>query len=138
MQSDCLLLYAAIKGTPYARFAKHLALLLLLPRVPQVGCHDECVSVSGLNHVMCFSWRSDNQGPAQDTLEVAAVMRTVRQQWPGATVQASTLDAFVDQLAEAVDQGKVQLPVVTGEVYCNMLAVRSQVVMLSDACNKMS
>eukprot|EP00878_Enallax_costatus_P022037 GHUV01023361.1.p1 GENE.GHUV01023361.1~~GHUV01023361.1.p1 ORF type:complete len:573 (+),score=177.34 GHUV01023361.1:634-2352(+) len=82
----------------------------------QVGCHDECVQVAGLDHVMCFSWRSDNQGPAQDTLEVSAVMRTVRQQWPGAAVQASTLDDFVTQLSEAVDQGKVQLPVVTGEV----------------------
>lgn len=40
-----------------------------------------------------------------------------RQQWPGATVKASSLDAFLQQLSDAVDAGKLKLPVVTGGCY---------------------
>ena len=39
----------------------------------------------------------------------------LRTQFPGARVQASTLDQYLDQLMPLLDQGKLQLPVVTGE-----------------------
>jgi hypothetical protein len=38
----------------------------------------------------------------------------VRQQWPGATVQASTLDAYLEGLTQALAAGGLTLPVVTG------------------------
>jgi hypothetical protein len=37
-----------------------------------------------------------------------------RQQWPGATVKASSLDAYLQHLSNAVDAGKLKLPDVTG------------------------
>lgn len=27
-----------------------------------IGCRQDCVAVPGLAHVMCYSWRADNQG----------------------------------------------------------------------------
>jgi hypothetical protein len=41
-------------------------------------------------------------------------MRRVRRQFPGARVQASTFDAFLLPLAQAVREG-LELPVVTHE-----------------------
>lgn len=37
-----------------------------------------------------------------------------RQQWPGTTVKASSLDAYLEQLSGAVEAGEIKLPVVTG------------------------
>ena len=39
----------------------------------------------------------------------------LRTQFPGARIQASTLDQYLNQLMPLLDQGKLQLPVVTGE-----------------------
>jgi hypothetical protein len=38
----------------------------------------------------------------------------VRRQWPGASVQGSTLEAYLDGVLEALAAGGVILPVVTG------------------------
>lgn len=46
----------------------------------------------------------------------------VRKQWPGATVQASTLEAFLDGLSQSLAAGGLTLPVVTGE--CNSVPGR--------------
>jgi hypothetical protein len=49
-----------------------------------------------------------------------------RQQWPGATVKASSLDALLEHLSNAVEIGNVQLPLVTGmcmfQVYVVLIA----------------
>jgi hypothetical protein len=44
-------------------------------------------------------------------------MALVRRQWPeAAAVEASSLQAWADRLLAAVDAGRVQLPVVEGEI----------------------
>jgi hypothetical protein len=48
----------------------------------------------------------------------------VRAQWPGATVQGSTLEDYLNEVLEAVAAGGVTLPVVTGG--CNGTAGRGR------------
>jgi len=44
-------------------------------------------------------------------------MALVRRQWPtAAAVVTSTLQAYADRLVAAVDEGRVKLPVVEGEI----------------------
>lgn len=49
-----------------------------------------------------------------DADTVLAMFKHVRQQWPGAEVQASTLEAYLDGLIAALHEGGLSLPVVTG------------------------
>ena len=53
---------------------------------------------SGGRHILCFSWRSDNQGPFEDPADVMRVFDAARAAFPGADVKASTFDAFVKQV----------------------------------------
>lgn len=53
-------------------------------------------------------------GPPSNASQVLAMFDHVRQQWPGATVQASTLDAYLEGLTQALAAGGLTLPVVTG------------------------
>lgn len=56
-------------------------------------------------------------GPPQDSLEVSSVLALVRHQWPGAvSVATSSLQAWADALTAAVEEGRVVLPVVEGEI----------------------
>jgi hypothetical protein len=45
---------------------------------------------------------------------VLAMLQRVREQWPGAGVRASSLEAYLDGVQAAVAAGGVTLPVVTG------------------------
>jgi hypothetical protein len=54
-------------------------------------------------------------GPPADVDTVLAMFDHVRQQWPGASVHASTLESYLDGLTQALEAGGVTLPVVTGE-----------------------
>jgi hypothetical protein len=54
-------------------------------------------------------------GPPADVDTVLAMFDHVRQQWPGARVQASTLESYLDGLTQALEAGGLTLPVVTGE-----------------------
>jgi hypothetical protein len=49
-----------------------------------------------------------------DADTVLAMFKHVRQQWPGADVQASTLEQYLDGLTAALQEGGLSLPVVTG------------------------
>jgi hypothetical protein len=53
-------------------------------------------------------------GPPESLDELQTMFAVARQQWPGATVKASSLDAFLGHLSNAVDAGRLKLPVVTG------------------------
>ena len=73
------------------------------------------VTIPGLSHALAYDWRGDNQGPPEDSGEVVEGFKAVRAVFPGATVVASTLDAFVAEI-EAADGVRDSLPVITQEV----------------------
>ncbi|KAA0165994.1 hypothetical protein FNF31_01608 [Cafeteria roenbergensis] len=68
--------------------------------------------VPGLDEVLVYAWRSDNAGPPQSAAEVQGYFKEVAALFPGATVEASTLDAF----AAVLRPFKASLPVVTEEI----------------------
>jgi hypothetical protein len=53
-------------------------------------------------------------GPPESLDELQTMFAVARQQWPGAIVKASSLDAFLGHLTSAVDAGRLKLPEVTG------------------------
>jgi hypothetical protein len=67
---------------------------------------------TGGRDILCFSWRGDNAGPFEDPDDVIRVFETSRAAFPGATVRASTFEAFVDRL----EKHAAELEVVTGEI----------------------
>lgn len=71
----------------------------------------DCVTLDGLPHALCINVRGDNRGPPRPD-EVRANYATLRREFPGADVVASSFDAFVAQLPAVHDR----LPVVTGEI----------------------
>ncbi|KAF6255451.1 hypothetical protein COO60DRAFT_212733 [Scenedesmus sp. NREL 46B-D3] len=81
-----------------------------------IDSRQDCVIAPGFKHALCVSWRNDNLGPPDSLEELQAMFAIARQQWPGATVKASSLDAYLGNLARAVDSGQLKLPVVTGEI----------------------
>eukprot|EP01043_Picozoa_sp_COSAG02_P010638 COSAG02_NODE_378_length_23535_cov_35.310164_9_plen_1246_part_00 len=75
-------------------------------------CRRVCVTAPKLGHTMCWAFRPDNSGPPVSVDEVLSYFQVARTVFPGAEVEASTYDRFVQQL-ETV---KPQLPTVMGEV----------------------
>jgi hypothetical protein len=67
--------------------------------------------VPGMAHAIAFAHTLDNLGP-QTVEEVHAAFDAVREQFPGAQVVASTLDAYAHELLKI----KRQLPMVTDEI----------------------
>lgn len=65
-------------------------------------------------HVLCTSWRCDNCGPPSSSAEVQQMYDHWRAEFPGATVKASSFDAFVDELVQELPD--LKLPVVTAEI----------------------
>lgn len=61
---------------------------------------------------MCTEFRTDNTGPPAGVSEVTGILDSVRKEYPGATVLASTFDAFF----EDVQPVRQQLPVISLEV----------------------
>jgi hypothetical protein len=54
----------------------------------------------GSSHALAYDWRGDNQGPPADADEVIKGFDTVRKAFPGAEVIASTLDAYILEMAK--------------------------------------
>jgi len=75
------------------------------------GSYGDLTVVPGLDEAIVFAHTSDNHGP-QSAAEVGAVFQHLRDRFPGASVEASTLDRF----AEALLRIKAHLPVVTAEL----------------------
>ena len=69
------------------------------------------VGVAGLTDALHFAHTGDNAGPPTPAAVIETIGR-VRERFPGATVMASTMDAFARKLRAV----KAQLPVVTGEL----------------------
>ncbi|CAK9006160.1 Ankyrin repeat and sterile alpha motif domain-containing protein 1B [Durusdinium trenchii] len=61
---------------------------------------------------LCTEFRTDNTGPPAGVSEVTGILDSVRKEYPGATVLASTFDAFF----EDVQPVRQQLPVISLEV----------------------
>lgn len=75
------------------------------------GNYGAITTAPGLSHALALTLTGDNLGPP--TVEsVGAKYAALREQFPGATVSASSLDAFAREL-EAI---KATLPVVTDEI----------------------
>lgn len=75
-------------------------------------CRKVCVTAPKLAHAMCWAFRPDNSGPPDSVDEVLSYFAVARKTFPGAAVEASTYDRFVQQLATV----EPELPTVTGEV----------------------
>ncbi|PAA81218.1 hypothetical protein BOX15_Mlig012712g1 [Macrostomum lignano] len=58
----------------------------------------DCSMVSGVPEILCFSFRTDNQGPPQSVAEVLNSYEILRDQFNGAEVIASTLEDFVQAI----------------------------------------
>jgi len=61
---------------------------------------------------LCTEFRTDNTGPPSSIQEVESTLDSVRREYPGATVESSTFDAFMADVMPV----KMQLPVVELEV----------------------
>jgi len=75
------------------------------------GSYGATTVVPGLDDAIVFAHTGDNHGP-QSAADVGATFQRLREQFPGASVEASTLDRF----AEALVRIKAHLPVVTAEL----------------------
>ena len=75
------------------------------------GSYGATTVVPALDEAIVFAHTGDNHGP-QSADEVRATFQRLRERFPGARVEASTLDRF----AEALMRIKAQLPVVTEEL----------------------
>ncbi|BDA48441.1 hypothetical protein COCOBI_12-1200 [Coccomyxa sp. Obi] len=73
----------------------------------------ECVTVEGLDDILCMAWKGDNAGP-HDVNEVLNVFNITETNFPDAYVHVSTLDAFFESLHAAMP--RLNLSVVTGEI----------------------
>src|SRR5262249_7684728 len=69
------------------------------------------MTVPGLDEAIAFAHTNDNHGP-QTPDQAEAAIKTVQDEFPSATVEASTLDAFAASLSRV----KGSLPVITGEL----------------------
>ncbi|KAI8471932.1 MAG: hypothetical protein J3K34DRAFT_520136 [Monoraphidium minutum] len=76
----------------------------------------QCIAAPGLEDVLCTSWRNDNTGPPTSVFEVFTIFQMLRNSFPGHKVVASSFDAFSDAVWRASEEGRVRLPVVTGEI----------------------
>jgi len=75
------------------------------------GSYGEAVEVDGLSDVLVFAHTGDNCGPPS-TDEIREQFEQYRQQYPGAEVIASTMDAFAEKLLEVSSS----LPVIREEL----------------------
>lgn len=81
------------------------------PAKPYGLSRRDCATFPGFDHALCFAFRTDNSGPPMDYEEVLGYYEIARSQFPGADVQSSSLEAFV----EALMPYKSKLPVITKE-----------------------
>ncbi|XP_053402120.1 uncharacterized protein LOC123550399 isoform X2 [Mercenaria mercenaria] len=72
----------------------------------------DCAMVPGLDHALCFAFRSDNDGPPVDFEEVLNVYEIARAQFPNAKINASKFEDFVAELVPY----QSSLPVFTQEM----------------------
>jgi hypothetical protein len=75
------------------------------------GSYGEGMVVPGMTDAIQFAFTNDNMGP-QSPEAVLGIFQQARQDFPGALVTASTLDAYAAELAKV----KPALPVVTAEI----------------------
>lgn len=73
--------------------------------------YGQALEMDGFHDALIFAHTGDNNGPST-TEEISAEYRRLAEQYPGANIQASTLDRFAEKLWEIKDQ----LPVVTEEI----------------------
>ena len=75
---------------------------------------EDAVIVPGLSHALVFAWRGDNAGPPESIDEIESNYATVRKEFPGARVFASTFDNFTSHLL--APDVVASLPVITAEL----------------------
>lgn len=61
---------------------------------------------------LCTEFRTDNTGPPANISEVMGILNSVKKEYPGAKVLASTFDAFFEEIQEV----REKLPIVSLEV----------------------
>ena len=75
----------------------------------------DAVIIDGFNHVALFDWNADNAGP-YTAQQVVKDLQHVREQFHNCSVKTSTFDEYVSALYSAVQEQRVQLPVITAEM----------------------
>jgi hypothetical protein len=74
------------------------------PNNPPSGLDpSNCVIVDNFSHALCWYFRTDNSGPAESVEEVLGVFATLRENFPGADVFASTYENYVTELSKIKD-----------------------------------
>ncbi|XP_041370965.1 uncharacterized protein LOC121384574 isoform X2 [Gigantopelta aegis] len=71
-----------------------------------------CLIIEGFSQVLCFAFRSDNSGPPLSVQEILGNYEILRTEFPGAQLEASTFDRYIESLQPI----KHTLPVGTFEV----------------------
>ncbi|XP_052061610.1 uncharacterized protein LOC127701658 [Mytilus californianus] len=82
-----------------------------IPAIPGGLSRRDCATFPGFDHALCFGFRTDNSGPPINITEVLLYYEIARSQFPGADVQATTFEDFV----EALQPIKDKLPVIDKE-----------------------
>lgn len=82
------------------------------PMSPGGLASKECATVPGLDHALCFAFRTDNTGPPVDYKEVLMVYEIARAQFPNARINASKFEDFIEVLTPY----QSKLPVMTQEM----------------------
>ncbi|XP_071155642.1 uncharacterized protein [Mytilus edulis] len=72
----------------------------------------DCVVVENVTEALCFAFRTDNSGPPENIEEILNYYEILRLQFPGAEIDASTFEDYI----EAIQPIKNQLPVLTQEI----------------------
>jgi hypothetical protein len=72
-----------------------------------------CAYLPGFSEVLCLDWRGEGSGPPDNVAEVQQIYAAVQQEFPNATVLASTLEAYFDAL---VAKAWTRLPVFSSEI----------------------
>lgn len=79
-----------------------------------IGVND-AVIIDGFNHIALFDWNNDNAGPYSPQTYLDHLTQ-IRKNFIGCAVKVSTFDNFVVPLHDAIQSGKVKLPVITDEM----------------------
>lgn len=75
----------------------------------------DCTLAPGTSHALCFAFRTDNTGPPTSLEELDKCFQIIREEFPEATVFASTLDNFISNV------NITALPVISNEIGDNWI-----------------
>ncbi|MFR6150915.1 MAG: hypothetical protein ACLUJ0_15360 [Ruthenibacterium lactatiformans] len=113
-----------------------------VPRVPEVfrwrrdghevivhysAQYGQAISIPGFDEALEFAHTNDNRGP-QDAAQVEAELARIQAKYPGAVVEASTLDAFAASLEKSAAAGRREKSPTRGSTASDRTRTRSAAI----------